>query len=97
MFGWPRATWHQHRSEFTAQRLCDGPRYQLPKPLSPRQVLARVIRSTPTGAIISCRANAATLQAGNAKVISLSQAAYSTPRNAAASPEVIGVVTASGT
>ena len=27
MFGWPRATWHQRRSEFAAQRLRDGPRY----------------------------------------------------------------------
>ena len=34
MFGWLRATWHQRRSEFTAQRLRDGPRYQLPNTLA---------------------------------------------------------------
>ena len=47
MFGWLRATWHQRRSEFTAQRLRDGPRYQLPKHPVGSWVFMKQVELTP--------------------------------------------------
>jgi transposase InsO family protein len=63
MFGWPRATGHQRRSEFTALQSRDGLRYHLLKPLSPTSGPRACHKEHSAGAIISCRANDTTLQA----------------------------------